>query len=107
MSNVTSALATIRGIHVEYGTRGHPMPYMRGITDFSSMNCVPNFFLDGAPFLVDGAEPPALHPFTALSDLINPELIKGIEVYDTSGTIPAQYDRTSSTGCGSIVIWMR
>jgi hypothetical protein len=36
---------------------------------------------------------------------VRPEAIKGIEVYANPGTIPAQFDMMSSTGCGSIVIW--
>jgi hypothetical protein len=62
--------------------------------------CVPNFFLDGAPYPVASAS--EFRDFTAL---LPSNLVRGIEVYSNPGTIPAQYDRTSSTACGSIVVW--
>jgi hypothetical protein len=104
--DLTGVLQGARGMHVEYGTSGHPMPYLRGT---SGTYCIPNFFLDGVPFKVDGAQPGGrvTAPFTDLSAVVHPEMIKGMEVYASPGTIPAQYDLTSSTGCGSIVIWTR
>jgi hypothetical protein len=39
--------------------------------------------------------------------MVRPETIKGVEVYSSGGMIPPQYDRSSSTQCGSIVIWTR
>jgi hypothetical protein len=59
---------------------------------------------------VDGAAPGGTRvtaPFSDLAAVARPEFIKGIEIYANPGTIPAQYDLTSSTGCGSIVIWTR
>lgn len=105
-SDLTGVLQGARGMHVEYGTSGHPMPYLRGT---SSSICIPNYFLDGVPFKVDGAEPGGrvTAPFSDLATIARPEFIKGIEVYSNPGTIPVQYDLTSSTGCGSIVIWTR
>ena len=126
-TNLADVLASVSGMHVEYGTSGYAMPLLKGIIDTrvpqkgtinSSNNygayCVPNFFLDGAPFPVDGdlrphggtsAQPQA--PFSDLADAARPETIRGIEVYSNPGTIPPQYDRMSSTGCGSIIIWTR
>jgi hypothetical protein len=54
------------------------------------------------PFYVDKD-----FPFADLSAMVRPETIKGIEVYAAAGMIPAQYDRSSSTQCGSVVIWTR
>jgi hypothetical protein len=103
---------------MQYGTSGYPLPMLKGITDIGFTGfrpgsyCIPNFFLDGARFLVDGDLRPhggtsdqPQHPFSDLSDSVRPEAIKGIEVYANPGTIPAQFDMMSSTGCGSIVIW--
>ena len=99
-------LGAVRGVRIDRGTRGYPLPLLHGTKTGS---CIPNFFLDGAPFYVDGAAPiiGATHPFSDLAAAAPPERIKGVEVYSTSGSIPAQYDLTSSTGCGSIVIWTR
>jgi hypothetical protein len=98
--DLISILRGVRGLHVEYsrgGGRPLPMPYLRGA---SAAECVPNFFLDGAPYPVANAG-----DFDLLSGFIRPDLVRGIEVYSNPGSIPAQYDLTSSTGCGSIVIW--
>jgi hypothetical protein len=98
-SSLIDVLAGAGNLHIEYGTKGLPMPYLRG---GKAGSCIPNFFLDNVRYDVDEAHG---KPFSDLSDLIKPEYIKGIEIYSTSGTIPAQFDLTSSTGCGSIVIW--
>jgi hypothetical protein len=104
-SDLTAVLSEIQGIHIEYGVKRLPMPYLHGTKDGL---CVPNVYLDGAPFWLDGStRMPGGHPYSDLTDIVRPELIKAIEVYTTSGTIPAQFDLTSSTGCGSIVIWTR
>jgi hypothetical protein len=99
--DLISILRGVRGLHIEYirggGLGPLPMPYLRG---GSGTNCIPNFFLDGAPYQVANAG-----DFDNLSGFIRPNLIRGIEVYSNLGSIPAQYDLTSSTGCGSIVIW--
>jgi hypothetical protein len=102
-SDLASVLIVMRGVHFETDRRGRRNPMMMGIHSFKSgPYCIPNYFLDGSPFLVDPA-----HPFDDLSAVALPEWVRGIEVYSTSGVIPAQYDLTSSTGCGSIVIWTR
>ncbi|MBI3568556.1 MAG: carboxypeptidase regulatory-like domain-containing protein [Gemmatimonadetes bacterium] len=102
-ADLNQVLASIRGMKVEYGTSGYPMPMLRGGAQGS---CIPNFFLDGSPYAVDGPGPGGAS-FANLAGLVTPEAIKGIEVYNAVGTIPPQYDKTSSTGCGSIVIWTR
>ena len=104
-SSLTDVLAGAGNLRIEYGRDGFPMPYLRGGI---SGKCIPNYFLDNMHIEVTSAGPaPGKKPFTDLSDFVKPEYIKGIEVYSNSGTIPAQFDLTSSTGCGSIVIWTR
>jgi len=104
-SDLITVLEGVRGVHVEFGGAVGIMfaqPYLLGVTSIQGKNgvrCLPNLFLDGAPFPRDD--------FAGLSRIAYPEAIKGIEVYSNPGTIPAQYDLTSSTGCGSIVIWTR
>ena len=72
-----------------------PIPLMRGT---GATYCRPNIFLDNMPMG---------RAYEDMNGLVTPESVKGIELYDTPGTIPMQYDLTSSTGCGSIVIWTR
>jgi hypothetical protein len=105
-SDLISVLQGLRGVHVEYGGTGKtggiafPLPYLLGVSSVQGgLRCSPNFFLDGAPF--------PDNDFRWLSGVVPPGQIKGIEVYSSPGTIPAQYDRTWSNGCGSIVIWTR
>jgi hypothetical protein len=118
-ADLTSVLMSVRGLHVEYGSSGFPVAYLRGINDFGPdgkslrVYCIPNIFIDGAPYAIDRApmsrnpDPKVPSPYSELTGEVRPEMIRGIEVYSSSGTIPAQYDRTSSTGCGSIVIWLK
>jgi hypothetical protein len=108
--DLISVLQTARGVRVEWNSDRRsesgfstPMPFLLGISSPQrGVLCRPNFFLDGAPFPVRRKE-----DYRDLSALVSPASIKGIEVYSNPGTIPAQYDLTSSTGCGSIVIWTR
>jgi hypothetical protein len=82
------------------------MPYLKGVVSVQgaqpAQNCIPNFFVDGSQYPVRGYT-----DFSDLSGIAFPAVIRGIEVYTNPGTIPAQYDLMSSTGCGSIVIWTR
>lgn len=112
-------LASVRGVHVEYGTYGQPTAYLRGNKEGY---CIPTFFVDGMVYDMPRAGP-ALRPTESnaghasrqafrsplndLSAMASPNMVREIEVYPTPGTIPAEYDLTSSTGCGSIVIWTR
>jgi len=77
---------------------GELVPTLRG---GHGQRCVPNFFLDGVPIPVDGG-----HGFGDLSSWVRADAIRGIEVYPTS-TVPPEFDRSTFTGCGSIVIWTR
>lgn len=99
LPDLTAALAQIPGVHIEYGTSGTPTPMLFGTR---SGKCIPNFFLDGAPFVVDRD-----HQFADLSAMIRPDNIRAIEVYKTPGFIPPQFDLMSSTACGSVVIWTK
>lgn len=126
---LVSLFETVPGFHIEYGTHGQPQVFMIGIGAGLSPYCSPNFFIDGLPYDVaanggggssrtggggrgslaagTGGGAALSAAFSDLSVMIRPEMITGLEVYTTSGVIPAQYDRTSSTGCGSVVIWTR
>lgn len=119
-TNLADVLASFAGMKIEYGTGGYPLPMLKGVSSAKASAtqigsyCVPNFFLNGTHVYVDGALKPRggtdvqpSHPFSDLSDSARPETIRGVEVYANPGTVPAQFDLMSSTGCGSIVIWTR
>lgn len=109
-SDLASVLQKAKGVQVEFGPQrrsesgiSQPMPFMRGMSSTrTGVNCLPNYFLDGSAVQVRTND-----DFQVLSAKLPPVWIKGIEVYSNPGTIPAQYDLMSSTGCGSIVIWTR
>jgi hypothetical protein len=100
-NDLTSILEGVRGVHFfrkRSGGSGDAVPYMLGVVSIrNGPTCPPNLFLDGAPYT----------DYDLLTRIAHPEVIKGIEVYGNPGTVPAQYDLFSSTGCGSIVIWTR
>jgi hypothetical protein len=111
-SDFISVIEGMRGMHVTRSNAAgisQPFPFLNGLSDLNQVRCIPNVFLDGAAFPISLPGPngpvPDLGSFQQLSGLLQPEFIKGIEVYSNPGTMPAQYDLTSSTGCGSIVIW--
>ena len=83
---------------------GDFMPTMRRA---NGTICIPTFFVDGFAFPVDGARAgkDTMAPFTDLSSLLLPHMVRGIEVYANLGSIPLEYDRTATTGCGSVLIW--
>jgi len=103
---LAAVLQTMRGVNIEYDAKGRPLPVMRGM---AGARCIPFFFVDNTPMLVDGASPgPSVQkPFSDIDALVPPLQIKGIEVYANAGGIPPQYDQTALGGCGSIVIWTR
>ena len=114
--DLASILTSARGITLGHSSGGGmdlPFPFMLGISDITNGGrCLPNVFLDGTPFdIVDHRNPkvpgPDRYRFQDLMGIARPDVIKGIEIYSNPGTIPAQYDLTSSNGCGSIVIWTR
>ncbi|MDB4913944.1 MAG: TonB-dependent receptor plug [Gemmatimonadetes bacterium] len=60
--------------------------------------CTPNVYVDGFPY----------RSFTAsdLDNMVRPEAVAGIEIYDSPAQAPAQYSNPFSE-CGSIVIWTK
>jgi hypothetical protein len=75
---------------------------MRG-TGLSGSYCLPSFYLDGMYYqLDDGPE-----PLQSLEMFVQAENLKGIEVYESAGSVPPKFDRSGTTGCGSVVIWTK
>ncbi|MCX5756752.1 MAG: carboxypeptidase regulatory-like domain-containing protein [Gemmatimonadetes bacterium] len=66
--------------------------------------CIPNFFLDGMliPAPEQGMRQTMLQ---AIEAMVNPEDVRGIEIYGGLGGIPPEFNRNN--GCGTIVIWTR
>ena len=104
--DLIEVLRTARGVTVMQDRTRDPMPYLRsGSSINGNVNgrCVPNYYLDGARVNIDEKD----NPFSTLNDTVLPQFIKAVEVYASAGTIPAQFDNTALSDCGSIVIWTR
>ena len=107
-------LGTVHGNHSEADRRTVLHPMLHGtIAGF----CAPNIYLDGI-LLIRSVSSVGLSAgrggavqagsgmgFDDLSQMVRPESIKELEVYESPGDVPIQFDLFSSTGCGSIVIW--
>ncbi|MBI2406813.1 MAG: carboxypeptidase regulatory-like domain-containing protein [Gemmatimonadetes bacterium] len=113
-SSLVELLHSSPAVKVEYGTGGRPVVYVRGT---SGTYCAPTFFVDNMEFdprhyprMVgqrDAAFVALGMAFSELNAMAPSHLVKGVEIYDSPGETPAQYDRSATTGCGSIVIWTR
>lgn len=104
-NELSEALRPARGVRLVSAGPGLLWPNFRG----GAGQCIPNFFVNGALFPVDGPRPgPRVrYPYTDLTASVPLENIVAIEVYASTGGIPAAYDRTSQNSCGSILIWTR
>jgi hypothetical protein len=82
------------------------MPFIRG---FKAGRCIPNYFVDGSPFVVEAVvpSPGKSRTFADLDAAVPPESILAIEVYASPVGIPPEFDLSSSTGCGTILIWTK
>lgn len=104
--DLTRILTSARGVTLGAPVRGRSMPYLRG---FSAGRCIPNYFVDGVQFVVESVVPTIgrTRSFTDLEAQVPPELIEAIEIYPSPVGLPPEYDRSSSSGCGSILIWTK
>lgn len=82
------------------------MPFIRG---FKAGRCIPNYFVDGSAFVVEAVLPTLgkSRTFADLDAAVPPESILAIEVYASPVGIPPEFDLSSSTGCGTILIWTK
>jgi hypothetical protein len=101
-----SLLSQARGVTLGGTVRGRSMPFIRG---FKAGRCIPNYFVDGSPFVVEAVVPTPgkSRTFTDLDAAVPPESILAIEVYASPVGIPPAFDLSSSTGCGTILIWTK
>ena len=61
--------------------------------------CTPDVYLDGMP-IIDGA--------SSLNDLINPNDVSGVEIYNGGATTPVQFQGNPGGGsCGAVVVWSK
>ncbi|HEY0779607.1 MAG TPA: carboxypeptidase regulatory-like domain-containing protein [Gemmatirosa sp.] len=61
--------------------------------------CTPDIYLDGMP-IIDGA--------SSLNDLVNPNDVSGVEIYNGGATTPVQFQTTAGGGsCGTVVVWSK
>ncbi len=62
-------------------------------------NCTPDVYVDGMPIL-DGA--------SSLNDIVSPNDVSGVEIYNGGATAPVQFQGTAGGGsCGTIVVWSK
>jgi hypothetical protein len=66
--------------------------------------CFPAVWIDGQ-LVAEGSAGPGGGGPAWIDQLIQPEQIAGIEVYNSTASIPVQYNLFSA--CGVIVIWTR
>jgi hypothetical protein len=101
-ADIATVLARVPSLHVG-GRPGGWTITMRGGIGFgnpaisASNLCTPTFFVDGVESTIGDVR----RAIPLMSD------IKGIEVYTQSEIMPPGFDRSSITGCGSIIIWTR
>jgi hypothetical protein len=101
-ADIATVLARVPSLHVG-GRLGGWTIAMRGGIGFgnpaisASNLCTPTFFVDGVESTIGDVR----RAIPLMSD------IKGIEVYTQSEIMPPGFDRSSITGCGSIIIWTR
>lgn len=95
-ASVIDVLAMSPGVSREWSAAG-PTVTIRG----SGGRCIPSIFLDNIS-LSTGER----GSIGDLDGVVRPEAIQGVEVY-AGAFIPPQFDRSSTTGCGTIVIWTR
>ena len=101
-----SLLSQARGVTLGGTITGRSMPFIRG---FKAGRCIPNYFVDGSPFVVEAVVPTPgkSRTFADLDAAVPPESILAIEVYASPVGIPPEFDLSSSTGCGTILIWTK
>ncbi len=104
-NELSDVLRPTRGVRLVSAGPGLLWPNFRG----GAGQCIPNFFVNGAHMPVDGPRPAlgVRYPYTDLTASVRVETIVAIEVYASTGGIPAAYDRTTQNPCGSILIWTR
>ena len=88
---VTDVLRTLPGLRVVPNGTGF------GYAVQGRGNCAPDVFIDGMR-VFDGA--------TELDQLVRPQDVAGVEVYNGAGMVPAQFSGTQNA-CGVVAIWTK
>lgn len=94
---LTSALTRFPGVT----TLADPRMPSRGFLAFRrrGTTCIPTVYLDGVR--IGGGRDPA-----GIDDIVNPDVVAGVEVYRNTAGMPPQYWGTGSS-CGVVLIWLR
>lgn len=85
-------LRGVPGVTISPGAVGSDRVTMRGSAGAGT--CIPDVFINGLRTPV---------PNGVIDNLVQPQDIRGVEVYSRIGSTPIEYQ--SRSGCGSIVIW--
>ncbi len=94
---LTSALTRFPGVT----TVADPRMPSRGFLALrrQGTTCIPTVYLDGVR--IGGGRDPA-----GIDDIVNPDVVAGVEVYRNTAGMPPQYWGTGSA-CGVVLIWLR
>lgn len=98
-SNVTDLLRVVPGLRiVAVSRRRGSMPVNLIATRGTSVTqCEPSLFIDGAP-VRQGPDLP-------LDEILRPDMLEGVEVYASLGSVPGQFSESGK--CGAVVFWTR
>ncbi|GJG84907.1 hypothetical protein tb265_00880 [Gemmatimonadetes bacterium T265] len=61
-------------------------------------NCTPDIYVDGMA-IIDGA--------SSINELVNPNDVSGVEIYNGGATVPVQFQSGSGGSCGAVVVWSK
>jgi hypothetical protein len=87
---VSDLLATVPGLQL--------VPSRWGFGDVVTIRgCRPAVYLDGLRFPLRRE---------SIDDIVNPNVLEGIEVYNNPATIPAEFSEPGNS-CGAIILWTR
>jgi hypothetical protein len=104
--SLADVLANVRGVRVEWGTRGGDAIIRSGGGGAGALSgggiCRPSIYLDGVLIRAGGNQEPDI----LLEQVERPDRVEAIEVYAGAAQLPVSFSGAQST-CGAIIIWTR
>lgn len=102
---ITDVLERLQGVEVRYPVSTNPLlraVLLRGgrRDNLLGGTCYPSIYIDGVLVHRAGDEP------AYLNEIIGPDQVAGVEVFQGAAEVPVQYGGTSAS-CGVIAVWTR